>query len=26
MSSLDKDIVSICGYKIKRLYHENYFS
>jgi hypothetical protein len=26
MSSLDKDTVSIRGYKIKRLYHENYFS
>ena len=26
MLSLDKDTVSICGYKIKRLYHENYFS
>ena len=26
MSSLDKDTISICGYKIKRLYHENYFS
>ena len=26
MSSLNKDTVSIRGYKIKRLYHENYFS
>jgi hypothetical protein len=26
MSSLDKDTVSIRGYKIKRLYYENYFS
>jgi hypothetical protein len=26
MSSLDKDTVSIRGYKIKRLYYKNYFS
>jgi hypothetical protein len=26
MSSLNKDTVSIRGYKIKRLYYKNYFS
>ena len=26
MSSLDKDTISICRYKIKRLYYKNYFS
>ena len=26
MSSLNKDTVSICRYKIKRLYYKNYFS